>query len=147
MIYDLSNPVDLEKFKMRCNHLAVKKERVDLSVKHPRRSASQNRYEHLLFSAFAMETGYTRDEVKQVIFKQVVNPELFYDGESEIEGVSIQKWRSTADLDTAEKTEAINRFLNYSAQNHGLRLPEPGDLAYLNEIEKEASKPSNKEHL
>lgn len=52
--------------------------------------------------------------------------------------------RSSADLSTAEMSTAIDRFRNYSADN-GLYLPQPNELVYLQEIEKELE--TLKEHL
>lgn len=143
MIYDTSKEHEKQQAITRFNHLVQKSKRIDLKVKHPKRSISQNAYLHLILSAFGCEFGYSLEEVKQEIFKKVVNKEIFYDGEKD--GIiTIQQWRSTADLDTGELTTAINRFLNYSAQN-GYRLPEPSDLLWIEELEKEVSK--NKQFL
>ncbi len=141
MIYDLNIPHEKEQAVTRFKYLLENKKKIDMTVKHPKRSISQNSYAHLLFSSFAMAFGYTEQETKQYIFKQIVNPEIFYDGD--VGGIEkVQRWRSTADLDKGELTTAIERFLNYSAKN-GHRLPEPSNLIWLEEIEKELSKHKN----
>ena len=101
---------------------------------------------HLILSWFGVETGYTLEEVKQDIFKKHLNPTLFYEGE--FEGiVKIERWRSTANLGTAEMTLAIDRFRNFASNELGIYLPEPNDLVLLQEIENELSKHKNQEHL
>lgn len=143
MIYDLSNNIQIEQAKTRFAHLLETKKKIDLTVKHPKRSISQNSYLHLILSAFGSEFGYTLEEVKQDIFKKIVNEETFYDGEKE--GiVLLSKWRSTADLDKKELTICIERFLNYSAEN-GYLLPEPKDLVWIEELEKQVI--NNKKYL
>lgn len=137
MIYDLSSNIDSQRAETYFNSLKEKGNRIELKVKHPRRSISQNSYLHLILSAFGVNFGYTLQEVKQYIFKITVNPTIFYEGEvGEI--VKVQRLRSSADLDTSEMTIAIDNFLSYSAKN-GYQLPRPEDLVWLDELEKEVS--------
>lgn len=145
MIYDTSIELDKKKAEERFKWLIEKEKRFEMTVKHPKRSISQNSYLHLLFSAFGLEFGYHPDEVKQEIFKKEVNHDVFY-----IEQVGtivqIARWRSTADLDTKEMTLCIDRFRNFSSQ-HGCYLPEPSDLALINEMERQVSTHNNKIYL
>lgn len=143
MIYDLSIKHEKEQAITRFKYLLEKSKKVDLKEKRDRRSISQNAYLHLILSAFGSEFGYTLEEVKQLIFKQVVNADLFDNGEKG-DLIIIQDWRSTSDLDTKEMTLAVNRFLDYSAQN-GYRLPEPGDIVWIRELEKQIE--NNKQYL
>lgn len=132
----------IEKFKW----LLKNEKNIELKVKHPKRSISQNSYLHLIFSWFGIETGYSVEEVKQEIFKKYVNPSLFYEGEvEEIKGIKIERWRSTADLDTSQMTLAIDKFRNFASQELGIYIPEPKDLALLQEIENEISKNNNQQ--
>jgi hypothetical protein len=109
----------------------------------------QNRYLHLLFEWFAVETGYTAEEVKQDIFKKIVNTSLFCDGEAEgkLKGVKIKRWRSTASLSISEMTLAIERFRNYASIEAGIYLPEPNNLVMITELEREISKHKNQEFV
>jgi len=142
MIFDLSQDIDKQNAITRFKYLLDKKKKINLVVKHPKRSIAQNSYMHLLFSYFGLETGYTLEEVKQTIFKQIVNPEYFYEGEKE--GlVNIQRWKSTKDLSTKEMTDCVDRFLKYGAEN-GIRLPTPQDLVWLEEIEKQVINSNSK---
>lgn len=134
MIYNPESRIDVQNAIEKINYFISKKKVFELKAKRERRTISQNSYLHLLFSWFALETGYTTDEVKQDIFKKIVNPTLFYEGEfGSI--ITIERWRSTASLNTEEMTLAIDRFRDYSSKEAGIYLPEPSDLALIKEIE------------
>lgn len=144
MWYNSAKEIDVQRAIERFKWL-VKHEKVfELTEKKKNRSISQNSYLHLLFSWFALETGYTEAEVKQEIFKKLVNPGTFYEGEFG-ELVKIERWRSTADLKTDEMQLCINRFRDYSNQTAGIYLPEPREMALLDEIEIRIN--NNKEFL
>jgi hypothetical protein len=149
MIYNPSNPLHVHQAISKIKHFIEQGKRFELKAKNDRRSISQNSYLHLILTWFGLETGYTLEEVKQDIFKKIVNPNTFYDGEHEgkIEGLKIERWRSTASLDTAEMTLVIDRFRDYSAKELGIYLPEPSDLALIQELENEISKHSNQQYL
>lgn len=149
MIYDTTNPLHRNQLIEKVKYYIQKGKEVELKVKHPKRSISQNAYLHLILTWFAIETGYTMEEVKQDIFKKIVNDSLFYEGEFEgkLKGVKIERWRSTASLSTAEMTLAIDRFRNYASIEAGIYLPEPEDLASIAELEREVSKHQNQEFV
>lgn len=146
MIYNPTNPLHQKQAIEKLKYFFSKGKRFELKAKHDKRSISQNSYLHLILTWFGIETGYTLEEVKQEIFKKHVNANLFYDGE--FDGVvKIERWRSTANLDTAEMTLAIDRFRNFSSQDLGIYLPEPNDLVLLQELENEISKHKNQEFI
>jgi hypothetical protein len=146
MIYNPENKLHQKQAIEKLKYFFSKGKRFELKAKNDKRSISQNSYLHLILTWFGVETGYTLEEVKQDIFKKHVNPTLFYEGE--FEGiVKIERWRSTANLDTAEMTLAIDRFRNFASKELGIYLPEPNDLVLLQEIENELSKHKNQEHL
>jgi len=134
MLYNTSNPVERQKAITRIKKLLDNKSIVEIVEKKPTRTIKQNRYLHLILGFFASETGYTLEEVKQEIFKKIVNPALFYEGEiGEI--VTIQRWRSSAALDTSEMTIAIEKFRDYSSSQAGIYLPSSDEKEFLNSIE------------
>jgi len=137
MIYDLSNEIQKQQAVTRFKYLLEKKKKIELKVKHPKRSISQNSYLHLILSAFGANFGYTLEETKQFIFKQEVNRETFYNGEK-AGLVTVSEWRSTAELDSKEMTVCIDRFLDYSAKN-GYLLPDPSNLVWIEQLEQEIS--------
>ena len=146
MIYNPNKEIDVQNAMTRIKWLIENKKLFELTQKREKRSIAQNSYLHLIFSWFGVHTGYELQEVKQDIFKKVVNPELFYDGEKD-GVVKIQRWRSTADLNTKEMTLAIDRFRDFSSRELGIYLPEPKDMAMLQEIEIEISKYSSKQYM
>ena len=134
MIFQTANEFDKQRAITRFNKLLEKNAIIELTEKKPKRTIQQNRYLHLILAWFGYETGYTLEETKQEIFKKVVNPNIFYDGEvGEI--VPIQRWRSTADLNTAELTTAIDNFRDYASREGGIYLPDPSDLTSINHME------------
>lgn len=137
MIYNLSNQLDKERFKARCNALYKKGGMVDLTAKKERRTIPQNAYLHLILGWFAIETGNTLDFVKQEYFKRYINPDLFL---IEIDDEYIGKvttLRSSRDLDTADMTTAIERFRNWASAEAGIYIPSPNEKDFLDEIERE----------
>lgn len=146
MIYNPKKAIDVQNATTRLKWLVDNKKLFELKQKRKRRSISQNSYLHLILSWFGLQTGYTLQEVKQDIFKKAVNPETFYEGEkSGI--VLIQRWRSTADLNTKELALAIDRFRDFSGKEAGIYLPMPEDLPAMQEIEIELSKYSSKQYV
>ena len=134
MIYESSNEFHKQRAITYFNKLITKGAVIEIVEKKPKRSIQQNRYMHMIFAWFGYETGYTLEEVKQEIFKKIVNPTLFYEGEVG-DLVPLQRWRSTADLDSAELTIAIDKFRDFASKEAGVYLPAPNDLASLNHIE------------
>ena len=142
MIFSAEIELDVARARERFEWFLRNKKRFELKEKKNKRSISQNSYLHLILTWFGVEFGYTLSEVKQEIFKKEVNSDIFYNGAKE--GiVTIEQWRSTADLDTGELTLAIDRFRDFSSK-HGCYLPEPTDLIMIQQLENELSKHSNK---
>ncbi|MGV4405293.1 hypothetical protein ACQ1PF_09685 [Ornithobacterium rhinotracheale] len=140
MIYNAENRLDTERAKQRLDWLIENKKSFELTEKKPKRSISQNSYLHLILGWFAVETGYTLEEVKQEIFKKHVNAEIFYDGEFEGKVKAVSRWRSSANLDSKEMTIAIDRFRNFASAELGIYLPEPSDIMLINEMQRELSR-------
>ena len=137
-LYDLKKDGDLDKAVKYFHELIQKPCIIELTKKNPIRSLNQNAYLHLLFTWFSMETGYSEDYVKQYFFKKVVNNSLFrtlVDGKF---GRRVE-WRSTASLDSAEMTKAIERFRNWAGVK-GVDLPAPENKQWLEHIRIEASR-------
>lgn len=144
MIYNPQNRIEVNRALEKIKYFISEGKTFELKAKRERRSISQNSYLHLLFSWFAIETGYTTDEVKQDIFKKIVNPNTFYEGEFG-NLIKIERWRSTASLDTEEMTLCINRFRDYASKEAGIYLPEPTDLVMIRQLEIEVT--NNQQYL
>lgn len=138
MLYNLSNPLQREQFKARSAMLLEKSNGiVELTEKKPRRSNQQNAYLHVILGYFAMETGNTLEWVKQQYFKKMVNADIFIREQEDKWLGRMKVLRSSADLDSAEMTTAIDRFRNWSSSEAGIYLPSANeeDMLSLMEIE------------
>lgn len=131
MLFNLNNPYEAEKFKEYCNEQYKRGGIVEVKRKHKQRSLSQNSYLHLILGFFAVEFGYSLDEVKLDLFKKEVNKEIFIRERTNKRGDVVKYVRSSADLDREEMTTAIERFRNYSAAEAGLYLPAPNEYEAL----------------
>lgn len=132
MLYNLKKPTDKQRAERRFSEL-MEEETVIYLTKKVKRSTSQNSYLHLILGWFALETGYTPDEAKQ-IYKHHTSGIYGY----EKDGVTFM--RSSADLTTTEMTFSIEIFRNWSSKVANIYLPEPSDLIFLQEIEIEISR-------
>ena len=144
MIYNPEKEIDINRAIEKIKHFISTKKVFELTEKRRKRTISQNSYLHLILAGFALETGYTAKEVKQDIFKKIVNPNTFYEGEFGVL-VKIERWRSTANLNTQEMTLCIERFRDYASVEAGIYLPEPSDLALLQDLEIQVN--NNKNYL
>lgn len=136
MIYNLKNPSEVIDFENRVDDLIEQRVVVDLTKKNPNRSLSQNAYLHVILGFFASELGYTLEEVKQGIFKQICNKELFVRN-IEVCGKPIEYLRSSKDLDSQEMTTAIERFRNWSSLEAGIYLPSADEKHFITHMQKE----------
>lgn len=128
MQYDLTSELDRARFQEKVAYYLTHEKKIELTQRREKRTIDQNSYLHLIFSWFGLETGYTKDEVKQEIFKRDVCSDIF----------AVKKgdrviYRSTAELDTLEMTICIDKFRNWSALE-GIYLPSPDEKDNLNEI-------------
>lgn len=141
MLYNLNNPLQKEQFKARSTMLLEKSNGiVELTEKKPRRSNQQNAYLHVILRYFAMECGYTLEEVKKEYFKVLVNPDMFI-VEKEFKHIGKRKvLRSSAELDSAEMTTAIERFRNWASKEAGIYLPSANEEEMIALMEVELSR-------
>mgnify|MGYP003638903080 FL=1 len=146
MILDATKQFDIERARTRLEKLIENKCKFELTEKKPVRSVSQNAYLHLIIGWFAIEYGETIDYVKRMMFKKLVNPEIFiFERENTKTGEKRKELRSTATLDSREMTNAIDRFRDYSSKEFGVYLPEAGEIDFLNEIKTQIE--NNKNYL
>lgn len=124
MVYNLSNPLDVQNAKTRLELLIKRGCIIELTEKMQKRTLNQNSYLHLLLGYFASQTGNTLEWVKQQYYKKLCNPDLFI-GEREDRFLGRVRYvRSSADLRTDEMNLSIERFRNWSASEAGIYLPE-----------------------
>lgn len=133
MFYNLSMPLDRERFTTRANALLQKGSVVELTEK-TLRTHNQNSYLHLIIGVVAMEVGVTLEYAKREYFKKLVNGDLFIRKEHDRFSGEIEVIRSSADLTIEEMSMAIDRFKRWGAEN-GFYLPNPEDKDLLKYIE------------
>lgn len=142
MTYDLSIPEQAQAFEQRAAYLKAKGKRVELKEKRYARTLRQNAYLHLILSWYGLELGYTLEEVKQDIFKRDVCRGWF-----EYVKNSRVVYRSTADLDTAEMTSAIERFRNHALIDLNIDLPAPNEKELLRSMQEQLEKYGNRQYV
>ena len=136
MIYDLSKPLDREKFKLRVNHLFAQGKQVEL-VEKTKRSLSQNSYLHVILGILAIDQGETIEYVKENYYKRLVNPDLFIlHKEDRILG-RVDVLRSSRDLTKEEMSSSIERLRNWASKELGCYLPSADEESLLKEAEME----------
>ncbi|KGN85053.1 hypothetical protein [Porphyromonas gulae] len=139
MIYDLSDPLQKEQFKLRCNKLYSEGKTVELTEK-TNRTLKQNSYLHLILSYFALQYGESMEFVKREFFKKWVNPETFIlEKEDRILG-KVKFLRSSAELTQKEMTDCIERFRNWAAKEAYIYLPAPNEHDMLVSMKMEVEK-------
>lgn len=139
MLYDLSNPLQNESFKVKAEALAKKGCIVELTEKKPQRTAPQNRYLHSILAYFALEVGETAEYVKRHYFKILCNKDLFIREVDDKYLGKIKVLRSSADLDTGEMTTAIERYRNWCS-TQGCYIPSPDEHLMVQQMEIEVSR-------
>lgn len=140
MKYNLSQPLDAERFKARTLALARKGAAVELT-ELTGRSGSQNRYLHLAIGAVAMETGVSLNYAKEEYFKRLANHRLFVVTVNDPIAGTVEHVRSSSSLTKEQMSEAIDRFVRWAAEQ-GIYIPAPVDQDRLKDLEIELGRVS-----
>lgn len=141
MIYDLRNALDVLRLQSRLRKIekaiSEGKPMVLELTERTSRTMPQNSYLHLILQYFAAEAGLTTEYVKRYMFKATVNPHIFVrTRHDEILHRDVKVLRSTRELSREEMSEAIDRFLDWSAREADILLPEASHTDALIECEK-----------
>ena len=140
MVYNLSNPLDVQNAKTRLELLIKRGRIIELTEKKQKRSLNQNAYLHLLLGYFASQTGNTLEWVKQQYYKKLCNPDLFIGEREDLFLGRVKYVRSSADLRTDEMNLSIERFRNWSAAEAGIYLPEATSEAEIAALQVEVER-------
>ena len=127
MIYNLSNPYDVERFKGWVDKMIAERKVVEAKRKDENRTIKQNSYLHLIISYFATQYGCGADEAKIDFYKRRCNRDLFERWRRNRRGDPVPYLRSSADLTKEEMTLSIDRVRNWSSSVAGIYLPSPED--------------------
>ncbi len=146
MIYNPANEIDVQRSVDKLKYFIKKKKVFELKQKQVSKTYPQIKYVHLIMGWFALEYGETLEYIKLEYFKKIVNPEIFeFEFINRKTGEVRMEYKSLADVTKDELTLAINRFRDFSSKEAGIYLPEPRDLAILQQIEIEIN--NNKQYL
>lgn len=139
-IYDTANALDRARVEKRFATLLQSGKIIEVTEFKPKRTSQQNRYLHLILGEFALQVGQKIGYVKEVYFKKMCNAELFVEKKLDKFAGEIDTLRSSADLDSAEMTTAIERFRNWASEEGGIYLPAPHEEEWLKAIEQEINR-------
>lgn len=134
MTYDLSKPLDRQKFKTRVNHLFAQGKQVEL-IEKTYRSLSQNAYLHVILGILAMDQGETIDYVKENYYKRLVNPDIFILTKQDKIIGKIEVLRSSKELTKEEMSKSIDKLRNWAVSELGCYLPSADEESLLKEAE------------
>lgn len=140
MIYDLRNPLEVQKARLRFETLINRAAVVELKEKLPKRSVSQNSYLHLILGYFASQTGNTLEWVKQRYYKHKCNSDLFLRHKEDAFLGKVSFLRSSSELTKDEMTLSIERFRNWAASEGEIYIPEPTNIAEVTAMTIEVEK-------
>lgn len=119
MKLDLSKELDKKRATVYFNRLLEEGRKVEIKRLYDSRTLPQNRYLHVVISFFCMETGYTIEEAKQLLYNNFGSFMVY-----EKNGVVFT--RSSSDLTTQEMTELIEWIRNVACfENLGVYVPTP----------------------
>lgn len=136
-IFNLKYEIAVQNFDLWTAKMKAEKKRVKVEDLEPK-SLSQNAYIHLLFSWVALNTGYTKEYVKQVLFKQFANKDIFViECVNEQNGEVYNYIRSWATVTKSEADIAISRFIDYCKVNGDISIPDKDNKADISYIQDE----------
>lgn len=140
MLYDSSNPIDVERAKKRFNSLLSSNKTFELSDKSIR-NISQNNYLHLLIHYLAGEIGETAEYTKEYLYKIAANKDIFLVYSTNTDDNSFYV-RSSSSITKEEMTLSIERFRNFASQTYDVYLPAPNEEEYLKHLQMEVQRNS-----
>lgn len=139
MLYDLSNPLQNESFKVKAEALAKKGCIVELTEKKPQRSLQANKYLHVILAYFGLQIGETMEYVKKHYYKILCNKDTFIREVDDKYLGKVKVLRSSADLDTEEFSRTITRFRDWAA-TEGIYIPSSEEHLMVQQMEIEISR-------
>ena len=119
----------------------AKEQRFDIELKkfYRKRTNPQNSYLHLALGYFAHCYGCSLIEAKEIYFKRYACRDIFLVETVDKNGNRVEYYRSTADLNTVEMSNAITNFIAYASCN-GIEIPAPEDELGIKYCEREIEK-------
>lgn len=135
MMYNTSNPLEVQNLRLRIDKLIAKGSMVEV-VEKKARSLKSNAYLHTILSYFGLQTGNTLSEVKELYYKRICNPDLFVRSKHDnILGKDREYLRSTTELTQEEMSLSIDRFRTWASQTAEIYIPSSEEYIALLHIQ------------
>lgn len=115
MFYDLRTQYGIAKARTKFNALLEKRQVIELKEKRKKRTISQNKYMYVLFTLFGIETGYSKNETKELLKKECGDLFKYQKNGNDFH-------RSTADLSKDECIVFIDWIIKFAGVQ-GIHLP------------------------
>ena len=118
MIYNLSNSIEREKFKIRSNFLLNNNKKVDLSIKTDTRTAQQNSALHLFFTMISdqlneMGMDFKYEGVKGMSLSTIHTPNIIKEFIWRPIQIALYNIESTTKIDTNQMNGVIDVITKY----------------------------------
>ena len=137
--YKPNDPLDMIEILDFINKAKDKGFDIELKRFYKKRTNPQNAYLHFALSYFAHCYGCTLTESKEIYFKQYACRDIFRIEVEDKNGNTAYYYRSSADLNTVEMSDAINNFIAYAHCN-GIEIPSPDDELGIRYCERQIEK-------
>ena len=145
MLYDLTKKTEVDRYNAR-SKVAIEKGWLVEMTNKTKGTLNMNNNFHLICAYFGLQTGYSKEHVKQKIIKLIVCPDIFViEKPNVLTGEMYETIESWADIGHEKQNLVINKFIKWSWDEGEIRLPDPNDLAYLKEVRVEVER--NKQYL
>lgn len=127
LIIDFSNTEDKKRLYKELNKVKPVPYWIELKIDRDKRSNRQNRYFHgVVLPLLSEHTGFTTDEIKSLLkgmfltyYKDLPN------------GLSVELTKGTAELDTKEFEEFMDKVRMFSAQELDVQVPLPNEVVEI----------------
>ena len=145
MLYNLKSKTEQDRYKAAVIKAVKAEAMVDMKTKQ-KGTINQNNYFHLICAYFGLQYGEKTEYIKRVFVKLTVCRDIFVtEYANRKTGELREDLKSWKDINKEERTLVISRFLDWSAKEMKIRLPEPEDKLYIREIQVELDR--NKQYL
>lgn len=146
MYYDLSDPFQAERLRLKLTADIGRGKVVQYSEKQMQRTKPQNAYAHVAIAYLALQTGVSADYCKRHYFKFGANRDIFaIQKEDPVTKKQVTELRSISDLSKEELSIAIDRFIRWAWEEAEIYIPSPHDNEMVNRMEMEVE--NNRRYL
>ncbi len=149
MVYDMHNPLDVEKFKERTSAMIEKARRlqgnntkdfiVELKERQHPKTIQQNAYLWVTITYVALELGYPKVKVEDML--KAACADIFLRKRQDKRGNWFEYYRSIGTLTKEEMSDCIDKWLHHCAIEYGIAIPTPDDyyfVRFMTRVEQEA---------